>query len=87
MEKTSSRVIEEVRVKWDSSALVAGHGTGYRLGVDQNGRTVEVNRSEGKDSTIHIDGVLRYSCWTKSFDPVSVLKKMRGMHSFVILEA
>lgn len=81
--------IEEVIVKWDGPPnLDKSKGpVGFRTGVDQNGRKIEVNRREERDSTIHIDGVHRYSCWTSARDPVSILSKMRGMHSFVIKDA
>jgi hypothetical protein len=78
--------IEEVRVKWDPLADSLGEQA-YRVGTDQNGRTVEVNKHKVKDSTIHIDGVLRYSCWTKTRDPVAVLKRLTELHSFVVLDA
>lgn len=87
MEKTSSRVIEEIRVKWDNDADPKGHNPGYKCGTDQNGRTIEVNRNLDQNighGTIHIDRKLFYD---GAPSPLDFLKRYPGLQSFVIVEA
>lgn len=77
------RQVEEIRVgSWE---YPDPHRTAFRRGYDQSGRLIEINRDPTKNyGTVHIDGELRYQGHP---NPVMWLEKMRGCHSFVVIES